>query len=50
MLQVNGNGTYSEMACLSGISAVGALGADGGFDSDGWNDIFISNGFRTEVT
>ncbi|MEZ4927961.1 MAG: VCBS repeat-containing protein [Saprospiraceae bacterium] len=52
MLQVNnGNGTYSEMACLSGIEATewswAPLMVD--FDSDGWNDIFISNGFRTEV-
>lgn len=52
MLQMNnGNGTFSEMACLAGVNATdwswAPLLVD--FDNDGWKDIFISNGFRTEV-
>jgi hypothetical protein len=42
----NGDGTFSEIAQLSGISATdwswGVLLAD--YDNDGWKDIFISNG------
>lgn len=52
MLQVNnGNGTFSEIACLSGVYASdwswAPLITD--FDNDGWNDLFISNGFRNEI-
>lgn len=52
MLQLNnGNGSYSDIACLSGVFATdwswAPLMVD--FDNDGWQDIFISNGFRAEV-
>ncbi|MEB2775666.1 VCBS repeat-containing protein [Algoriphagus sp. D3-2-R+10] len=42
----NGNGTFSEIAQLAGISATdwswAPLFAD--FDNDGWKDLFVSNG------
>lgn len=42
----NGNGTFSEIAQLAGISATDwswtPLFAD--FDNDGWKDLFVSNG------
>lgn len=47
----NGNGTFSEIGCLAGVSATdwswSPLITD--FDNDGWKDIYISNGFRAEV-
>lgn len=47
----NGNGTFSDVAELSGISNTdwswSPLLAD--FDNDGWQDLFVSNGMRKEV-
>ncbi len=48
----NGNGSFSEIANLGGISATdwswGALLFDA--DNDGWNDIFVCNGVNRDVT
>ena len=53
MLQLNnGNGTYSEIAYLAGMSSTDwswtPLVFD--FDNDGYRDLFISKGHRREVT
>ncbi len=48
----NGNGTFSEIGQLAGISATewswSALFAD--YDQDGSNDLFITNGYRKDIT
>jgi len=47
----NGNGTFSEIGQLSGISKTdwswAPLVAD--FDNDGFKDLFVTNGYRREV-
>ncbi|HEY5744709.1 MAG TPA: VCBS repeat-containing protein, partial [Chryseolinea sp.] len=48
----NGDGTFSEIGQLAGISNTdwswSALIAD--YDNDGWQDLFISNGFKRNFT
>lgn len=53
MLQINnGNGTFSETACLAGIANTEwswtPLAVD--FDNNGFRDLYITNGIRKEVT
>jgi enediyne biosynthesis protein E4 len=53
MLQLNnGNGTYSEIGQLAGISNTdwswAPLFAD--YDNDGWKDLFITNGYFKDYT
>jgi enediyne biosynthesis protein E4 len=46
----NGDGSFSEIGQLAGVSNTdwswSALFAD--FDNDGWQDLFVSNGFKRE--
>ena len=48
----NGDGTFSEIAQVSGINATewswAPLFAD--FDNDGWKDLFVANGYKSDVT
>jgi hypothetical protein len=48
----NGNGTFSEIGELAGVSNTdwswGPLFAD--LDNDGWKDLFIANGYRRDMT
>ncbi|HNE29945.1 MAG TPA: VCBS repeat-containing protein, partial [Saprospiraceae bacterium] len=48
----NGNGTFSDVACMAGIYRTdwswSGLFAD--FDNDGFKDLHVTNGFRRELT
>jgi enediyne biosynthesis protein E4 len=48
----NGDGTFSEIGQVSGVNATewswGPLLAD--FDNDGWKDLFIANGYKSDIT
>ena len=48
----NGNGTFSEVGQLAGVDQTdwswSSLFAD--FDNDGWQDLFITNGYRQDIT
>lgn len=48
----NGNGKFSEVAQLAGVDKTDwswcALFAD--YDNDGWQDLFITNGYRQDIT
>jgi hypothetical protein len=53
MLQLNnGNGTFSEIGQLAGVSNTdwswAALFAD--YDNDGWKDLFVTNGYLRDFT
>jgi hypothetical protein len=52
-LQLNqGNGVFSEIGQLAGVEKTdwswAALFAD--YDNDGWKDLFITNGYRKDIT
>jgi hypothetical protein len=48
----NGNGTYSDIGCLAGVFQTdwswACLFDD--FDHDGWQDLYVTNGFYRDVT
>jgi len=48
----NGNGTFSDIAFMSNTASTdwswSALFAD--YDNDGWKDLFVSNGYKRDVT
>lgn len=48
----NGDGTFSEIAQISGVNATewswAPLFAD--FDNDGWKDLFVANGYKNDIT
>jgi hypothetical protein len=51
MLQVNnGNGTFSEIGQLAGISNTDWAPLFADYDNDGWKDLFVTNGFTRDFT
>lgn len=48
----NSDGTFSEIAQVSGVNATewswAPLLAD--FDNDGWKDLFVANGYKSDIT
>ncbi|MDP1813647.1 MAG: VCBS repeat-containing protein [Leadbetterella sp.] len=48
----NGDGTFSEIAQLAGVSHTDWSWAPlfGDFDNDGWKDLYITNGYAHDVT
>ena len=48
----NGDGSFSEISQVAGVNATewswAPLFAD--FDNDGWKDLFIANGYKTDIT
>ncbi len=48
----NGNGTYSDIGCLAGVFQTDWSWAPllQDLDLDGWTDLFITNGYRRDVT
>jgi hypothetical protein len=48
----NADGTFSEIAQLSGVNATEWSWAPlfGDFNNDGWKDLFIANGYKTDIT
>jgi len=48
----NGNGTFSDISFMTNTAATdwswSALFAD--YDNDGWKDLFVSNGYKRDVT
>ena len=48
----NGDGSFSDLGCLAGIFQTdwswAVLAQD--FDNDGWKDIYVTNGYRRDIT
>ncbi|MBK8556609.1 MAG: VCBS repeat-containing protein [Lewinellaceae bacterium] len=48
----NGNGSFSDVGCMAGVFqtdwARAVLNQD--LDNDGWKDMFITNGYRRDIT
>lgn len=48
----NGNGTYSEIGQYAGVAATDWSWSPlfGDYDNDGWKDLFVTNGYRKDLT